>query len=81
MTAAERHNAQVQVVQRNPHGKVYTVLRLPRNHRQVLWWSIKSTFRDRCRRSESLYVQISWQVQCFGHGGGLRGALFSWQVQ
>ena len=47
------------------------------------WWSLcmagaretscfggpKSTFRDRCKGSERLYfeVQISWQVQHFGH--------------
>ena len=31
---------------------------------------LRSTFRERCR-SEWLYVdvQISWQAQCFGHGG------------
>ena len=43
----------------------------------------KSTFRDRCRRSEGVYVdvQISFQAQYFGHGGGLRRALISRQVQ
>ena len=37
----------------------------------------KSTFRDRCNGSERLCfeVQISWQVQHFGHGGDLWGAL------
>ena len=39
----------------------------------------KSTFSDRCNGSERLNfeVQISWHVQCFGHGRDLRGDLIS----
>ena len=35
---------------------------------------VKSTCRDRRRRSEQfdVDVQILWQAQCFGHGGSLR---------
>ena len=38
------------------------------------------TYRDRCRRSERFYVnvQISWQAQYFGYGGGIWPALISW---
>ena len=37
----------------------------------------KSTFRDRCKGSELFYVevQLSWQVQHFGHGGDRGGAV------
>ena len=38
-----------------------------------------STFRDRCNGLELSYfeLQISWQVQHFGHGGDRRGAQIS----
>ena len=44
----------------------------------MLWWSLKSTFRDRCRRSELSYVdaQILWRrsaldmVAVVSSGGG-----------
>ena len=44
----------------------------------LLFWP-KSTFRDRCKGSEQVYfeMQISWQVQHFGCGGDLGGALIS----
>ena len=35
----------------------------------------KPNFRDRCKGSEVIYfeMQLSWQVQRFGHGGDRRG--------
>ena len=66
-----------------------TALSLWRRAHSRAWWSLfvagarvggaKSTFRDRCKGSEPAYfeMQISWQVQHFGCGGGLRGALIS----
>ena len=47
----------------------------------VFWWS-NVNFRGRRRGSEWLYfdVQIAWQLQHFGHGGGLRRAMISQQV-
>ena len=49
----------------------------------VFFGNLKLTFRDRCRRLEQfdVDVQILWQAQYFGDGGGLRHALISWQVQ
>ena len=51
--------------------------------RETLWSGPTPTFHDRRRRLERfcVNVQISWQAQYFGHGGGLRRALISWQVQ